>query len=125
MAGIESVPSVADVAARLRAYRYEAGYTAAEAAAKIGKEATTLYKYEAGKLRICEEDMRRLLLLYKVDLSTAFSGSVAPSRRGSRKKDAAALLERRLAAAFAAIPLKERRALVEVAEAMAAAAGKR
>lgn len=111
---IGSIPDKHTIARYLRQYRYDAGYTAAEAASAIGKQAGTLYKYESAKLAISESDLVTLLLLYGVDLDHAFTKPL--SRKGkSRKKNIDARQLRELERIFDALPQEGKEMLLEVA----------
>lgn len=99
---MNTLMTCADVAKQLRRYRYEAGADGAEAAALIGKAPTTLYKYEAGRLAISEEDLITLLIFYGVDLDSAFS---APLRgQASRKKNSDARRLREIESIWRSLP---------------------
>lgn len=107
------IPSRSELAGRLRQYRYDAGMTAEEAAAYIGKKAGTLYKYESGTLSISERDLVSLLTIYDVDLDTAFAGPVSTEK--SRRKNGAAKMQRELGAIYADLPDAAKAKLLEVA----------
>lgn len=110
-----TIPDKRAIARYLRRYRYDAGLTAAEAAEAIGKRAGTLYKYESAKLAISEHDMVTLLLLYGVDLDTAFSEPLDRAPQPSRKKNVDARQLRELERIYAELPHDARAHLLEVA----------
>ena len=120
MAASISVPAKAKLAKRMRDYRFEAGLPAKEAGQAIGKQATTIYKYESGRLRVSESDMLSLLALYDVDLSHAFEDAASRDVSDkSRKKGTSSLLWRRLKPTFDSLGERQQRLLVEVAGSMA------
>lgn len=120
MAVSARVPCKAKLAKRMRDYRFEAGVTAQEAGWAVGKKATTIYKYESGRLRVSESDLLSLLAFYDVDLSHAFEdASTSDVSDTSRKKDASSLLWRRLKPVFESLDDRQQRLLLEVARSMA------
>lgn len=108
-----SIPSRSELAGRLRQYRYDAGMTAGEAAAFIGKKAGTLYKYESGTLPISERDLVTLLTIYDVDLETAFVGPLSSEK--SRRKNSSAKMQRELDSIYADLSDSAKAKLLDVA----------
>ncbi len=68
---------------RLRALRNQAGLSQAALAAKIGRSASAIDRYEMGQRRISLADLVRLAKILEVAPETLFQGS--PNRQGSAR----------------------------------------